>query len=124
MNNLSFKANITGINNFETQKAFRERTARDNNHTLSYEGKDKDTGWDIFSLQKNDTTVAKYALLKKQGKNKDFSADLLLKIYNILRLKEALQLIEDSKISKRQKDFDTYMSELDKEDVINNTINE
>ncbi len=116
MNNVSFKANIEGINNAATIHLFKSETKSDPKHTLTYHGKDKNTGWDIFTLSKDGKITEKYAVIKNASKDGNFSIDTLLQIFNILKIKEALKKIEQSKESKKLRDFNEFMHQLDLEE--------
>lgn len=120
MNNISFKAQLNGFDDWKKQIVFETKTIKDSNdYALNYLRKDKNTGWDIFQLTYKNEEVAKYPIIKNSKKDKeDYGLEELLKIYRILRLKGALKLVELWKKEKQALEFENFMAELDKNEGI------
>lgn len=116
MNNISFKAQLEGIDNWKKQLEFETKTVSDRNkYKMRYLYKDPDTNWDIFELSDNNKKTVKYANIKNSKNNPDdYKIEELLKIYNILKIKKALKVIEDSKKEKKESEFEKDMAVLDK----------
>ena len=124
MNNISFKAKLQGIGDRQKRIEFESRTANDHNkYKMTYLYKDPNTNWDIFELSDNNKETIKYANIKNSKNNpNDYKIEELLKIYNILRIKKALKVIEHIKKEKINMDFNNYMAELDKNEGIDSDV--
>ncbi len=115
MNQVSFKARITGLNNPDLETEFEKKTFQDTKHSVKIL-QDKDTYADVFIMYKNGKPSAKHLNLTINKKNGEYTLENLLKLFNILKIKEAETFILNSKNAKKEKDFIEEMKELDKED--------
>lgn len=120
MNNISFKAQLKGINDWKKQLEFELKTVEDSNdYKLTYLYKDPVTDWDIFQLSHKNEEIVKYANIQNSKKSpKEYNIDELFKIYRILRIKGALKIVERLKQEKKDLKYDKYMEEIDKKRVI------
>ena len=119
MNNISFKAKIFGINNPDLQHDFEQATKEDYVHSL-YFAKDPDTGLDILVLHKYGEPSAKHLNTSIIKKGCDYTLEQILKLFNILKIREALNHVETRKRYKLEHDFDDNYVRLDapKEPVV------
>lgn len=107
--NINFKARLEGIGEQYTREAFWANTANYPKHKMIYKGKDKDIGWDEFSLERNGEYVTKY-LVPNTINKRFYSTDELLKVFRILQIKEATIVIE----KRRKEKIDKEKAEYDK----------
>ncbi len=116
MTNISFKAQLFGINNPQKAQEFHAKTGNNSDdYKLTYLYKDKNTDWDVFQLTYKDNEIIRYPNIKNSKNNQDdYSVDELLKIYKLLRLKCALRVVEHLKQEKRNLEFEKYWEELNK----------
>ena len=120
--NISFKAKIYGLENSEIKNEFEKATKKDNNHSLLIK-KDIDTGLDIFILNKCGKTTAKHLNTNIPKKENEYSLQQLIKLFNVLKIREAMNLIETKKRNKIENDFNYELEHaLKEEEEKNNRI--
>lgn len=119
MDNISFKANLSGINNSLLAESFKNVTSRDLKHTLKYLGKNPETQNDVFELLKDSKKTAEYESEFNTFDYDNISLNSLIKVFNILKIKEAKEFVANS-IAEKQKVIALFEEhqmdkELDKE---------
>ncbi len=114
MNNISFKARIFGLNNSSVKDDFEKKTMNDYQHAIRI-FKDKDTGLDIFIMSKEGTPSVKYLNILNSPKNGEYKLEQLLKIFKILKIKEAQNIVTQRKRNKIENDFVNELKEFIKE---------
>ena len=115
MQNLSFKARIYGIDSSLLSSEFEKKTRSDNHHTIKVY-KDKDTDLDVFVLSKDGHPTVKHLNTNILPKNGSYTIDQLIKIFNVLKIREAHNVVLKRKQEKIETDFANDLKQMVEEE--------
>ncbi len=117
MQNLSFKARIYGIDSSLLSSEFEKKTISDYHHTIKVY-KDKDTDLDIFVLCKDNKPTVKHLNINIVPKNGSYSIDQLIKIFKVLKIREAQNVVLKRKQEKIETDFANDLKKMVEEEEL------
>ena len=116
MNKISFKARIYGLKNSDLTNEFENKTKNDNKHSIKIYN-DFETNCDAFILYNEGKVTAKHLntnIIKNGG---NYKIEQLLKLYNILKIREAENVIIKRKKEKLEKDFLYDLKKMEEEEL-------
>ncbi len=111
MSNISFKALIYGLNNKALKQEFEKETEEDTQHSISIK-QDKDTGLDIFVLTKNGEQTVRHLNATYLKRDSGYTINQLIKIFNILKIREAMNTVTKKKRNKINNDFNEDLQKI------------
>ncbi len=97
MNNISFKAQLTGFNSEVKKTIFESLTKKDTKHEMVLISNPDTTECDKFELYKNGKKTAEHYADIDQDK---MPVEKILKIFNLLKIKEAQSIVEEKRRKK------------------------
>lgn len=113
----SFKARIYGLNSSLLSSEFENKTETDYRHSVKVY-KDKDTDLDVFILSKDGNPSVKHLNTSILPKNGSYTIEQLIKIFNVLKIREAQNIVLKKKQDKIEHDFINDLQKMVEEEEL------
>ena len=123
MQYLSFKAQIYGTGSSLLSSEFEKKTKSDCKHLVKVY-KDKDTNLDVFILHRDGKPTVRHLNTNILPKNGSYTIEQLIKIFNVLKIREAHNVVLKRKQEKIENDFTNDLKQMVEEELEEKKKNE